>query len=255
MALPSSLRGSSSREHRVRLGAACAFGRLNRMQAEQNELITRIGPGTACGALMRSYWQPAALLAEFDPAHDAGMAVRPVKPVRLLGQDLVLFRDGGGGFGLLDRACPHRGADLAFGRLEPEGLRCPFHGWKFAADGTCLETPAEPAGSTPVHARAPARLSGEGAVGRGVRVARARGLGADRIAEARRVRGTGQPQLCLQGPVAMQLAAGVRGGHRPRTSVVPAPLPERRLARRRGHLRPASFVARARARSMANAGR
>ena len=118
------------------------------MQAEQNELVTRIGPGTSCGALMRSYWQPAALLAEFDPAHDARMAVRPVKPVRLLGQDLVLFRDGAGGFGLLDRACPHRGADLAFGRLEPGGLRCPFHGWKFAADGTCLETPAEPSGST-----------------------------------------------------------------------------------------------------------
>ena len=118
------------------------------MQAEQNELVTRIGPGTSCGALMRSYWQPAALLAEFDPAHDARMAVRPVKPVRLLGQDLVLFRDSAGGFGLLDRACPHRGADLAFGRLEPGGLRCPFHGWKFSADGTCLETPAEPSGST-----------------------------------------------------------------------------------------------------------
>ena len=118
------------------------------MQAEQNELVTRIGPGTACGALMRSYWQPAALLAEFDPEHDPRMAVRPVRPVRLLGQDLVLFRGAGGGFGLLDRACPHRGADLAFGRLEPAGLRCPFHGWQFAADGTCLETPAEPAGST-----------------------------------------------------------------------------------------------------------
>ena len=118
------------------------------MQADQNELITRIGPGTACGALLRSYWQPAALLDEFDPRLDPRMAVRPVKTVRLLGQDLVLFRDASGGFGLLDRACPHRGADLAFGRLEPEGLRCPFHGWKFAADGTCLETPAEPAGST-----------------------------------------------------------------------------------------------------------
>ena len=118
------------------------------MQADQNELITRIGPGTACGTLLRSYWQPAALLDEFDPRLDPRMAVRPVKTVRLLGQDLVLFRDASGGFGLLDRACPHRGADLAFGRLEPEGLRCPFHGWKFAADGTCLETPAEPAGST-----------------------------------------------------------------------------------------------------------
>jgi phenylpropionate dioxygenase-like ring-hydroxylating dioxygenase large terminal subunit len=117
------------------------------MQAEQNELITHIGPGTPCGALMRHYWQPAALVDEFDPRIDPAMAHRPVKAVRLLGQDLVLFRDAQGRFGMLDRRCPHRGADLAFGRHEPEGLRCPFHGWKFAADGTCLETPAEPAGS------------------------------------------------------------------------------------------------------------
>jgi len=114
------------------------------MQAEQNELITRIGPGTACGALLRQYWQPAALLDEFDPRLDPRMAERPVKAVRLLGQDLVLFRDATGRFGLLDRDCPHRGADLAFGRFEGDGLRCPFHGWKFAADGTCLQTPAEP---------------------------------------------------------------------------------------------------------------
>ena len=118
------------------------------MHAEQNELLTRIGPGTACGALMRQYWQPAALLDEFDPALDPRMAQRPVKAVRLLGQDLVLFRDARGRFGLLDRDCPHRGADLAFGRHEGDGLRCPFHGWKFAVDGSCLETPAEPAGST-----------------------------------------------------------------------------------------------------------
>ena len=115
------------------------------MHAAQNELVTRIGPGTPCGALLRSYWQPAALLDEFDPRLDSRMADRPVKAVRLFGEDFVLFRDGQGRFGLLDRHCPHRGADLAFGRHEPEGLRCPFHGWKFAVDGTCLETPAEPA--------------------------------------------------------------------------------------------------------------
>ncbi|MEP7301769.1 MAG: Rieske 2Fe-2S domain-containing protein [Caldimonas sp.] len=117
------------------------------MHAEQNELITRIGPGTPCGALMRSYWQPAALLDEFDPRLDPRMAGRPAKAIRLLGEDLVLFRDGAGRFGLIERPCPHRGADLAFGRLEPDGLRCPFHGWKFAVDGSCLETPAEPEGS------------------------------------------------------------------------------------------------------------
>lgn len=118
------------------------------MHAAQNELITRVGPGTPGGELMRHYWQPAALVDEFDPRIDAHMAHRPVKAVRLLGQDLVLFRDAGGRWGLLDRACPHRGADLAFARHEGDGLRCPFHGWKFDATGACLDTPAEPMGST-----------------------------------------------------------------------------------------------------------
>lgn len=118
------------------------------MQAAQNELITRTGPGTPCGDLLRRYWQPAALLDEFDPRLDPRMADRPLKAVRLLGQDLVLFRDAAGAFGLLDRDCPHRGADLAFARHEGDGIRCPFHGWKFAASGQCLETPAEPMGST-----------------------------------------------------------------------------------------------------------
>ena len=118
------------------------------MNAEQNERITRIGPGTPCGALMRHYWQPAALLDEFDPALDPRMAERPLKAVRLLGQDFVLFRDAAGQWALLDRDCPHRGADLAFARHEGDGIRCPFHGWKFAADGRCLQTPAEPMGST-----------------------------------------------------------------------------------------------------------
>ncbi len=118
------------------------------MNADQNRRITQVGPGTPCGALLRQYWQPVALLDEFNPALDARMAIRPAKAVRVLGQDLVLFRDAQGQWGLLDRDCPHRGADLAYGRLEGDGLRCPFHGWKFAADGRCLETPAEPLGST-----------------------------------------------------------------------------------------------------------
>ena len=118
------------------------------MQAAQNDLITRIGPGTACGDLMRRYWQPVALLDEFDPHLFPEMAARPLKAVRLLGQDFVLFRDDSGRFGLLDRDCPHRGADLKFARFEGDGIRCPFHGWKFDATGRCLETPAEPVGST-----------------------------------------------------------------------------------------------------------
>ena len=118
------------------------------MKAEQNQRITQVGPGTPGGELLRRYWQPVALLDEFNPALDPAMGVRPVKAVRLLGQDFVLFRNAQGTFGLLDRDCPHRGADLAYGRNEGDGLRCPFHGWKFDVSGQCTETPAEPAGST-----------------------------------------------------------------------------------------------------------
>jgi phthalate 4,5-dioxygenase len=121
------------------------------MNAEQNDRLTRITPGTPCGQLLRQYWQPAALVDEFNPELDPRMALRPVKAIKLLGQDLVLFKDASGSWGLLDRDCAHRGADLSFGRLETlaqgGGLRCPFHGWKFAPDGRCLETPAEPLGS------------------------------------------------------------------------------------------------------------
>lgn len=110
------------------------------LSAEMNQRITRTGTGTPCGDLMRRYWQPAALVEELD-------GPRPVKAVRLLGEDLVLFRDEAGRYGLVDRHCCHRGADLCFGRLEDGGLRCPFHGWLFDVDGTCLEQPAEPADS------------------------------------------------------------------------------------------------------------
>jgi phthalate 4,5-dioxygenase len=117
------------------------------MKAEQNELVTRVGPGTPCGAVLRRYWQPVALVDEFDPRLDPRMGQRPLKALRALGQDLILFKDQAGAWGLLDRACPHRGADLSFGRHEGDGVRCPFHGWKFDASGRCLETPAEPTGS------------------------------------------------------------------------------------------------------------
>jgi phthalate 4,5-dioxygenase len=110
------------------------------LSPEQNDLITRTGLATPAGQLMRRYWQPAALADEL-----AGN--RPVKPVRLLGEDLVILRDPQGRYGLLARACPHRGTDLAFGRLEDGGLRCAFHGWLFDVHGRCLETPAEPDGS------------------------------------------------------------------------------------------------------------
>ena len=109
------------------------------VSAEQNELMTRVGPGTPAGKLLRNYWQPVALADEMQ-------GERPVKAVRLLGEDLVLYRTGRH-FSLVQRQCPHRGADLAYGRLENDGLRCAFHGWKFDTAGKCIETPAEPEGS------------------------------------------------------------------------------------------------------------
>ncbi|ARW18193.1 aromatic ring-hydroxylating dioxygenase subunit alpha [Komagataeibacter europaeus] len=110
------------------------------LSAAQNDLITRITSDRPAGKLLRCYWQPAALAIEVE-------GERAIRPVRLLGQDFVLFRDESGKLGFLDRDCPHRNADLAFGRLEDGGLRCPFHGWLFDTDGNCLQTPAEPRGS------------------------------------------------------------------------------------------------------------
>lgn len=115
------------------------------MRASQNELFTRSGPGTVLGRLLRCYWQPAALVRELE-------GERPVRPVNLLGEQLVLFRDEQGELGLIDRHCAHRGADLCYGRLEDGGLRCPFHGWLFERSGRCLQQPAEPEGSE-FHAR------------------------------------------------------------------------------------------------------
>ena len=108
---------------------------------EQNSLMTRGGAGTPAGRLLRMYWQPAALVDELQ-------GPRPVRAVRLLGEDLVLFHAAQGEYALIQRYCPHRSADLAYGRLEPAGLRCLFHGWLFDARGQCLEMPAEPVGST-----------------------------------------------------------------------------------------------------------
>ncbi|AQH04099.1 ring-hydroxylating oxygenase subunit alpha (plasmid) [Burkholderia sp. KK1] len=111
------------------------------MSSQQNEKITRVGKDTPAGQLLRRYWQPVALVEELP-------AERPVKAVRLMGQDFVVFKDEAGRYGMLDRDCPHRGADLAAGRLEGGGIRCAFHGWLFDASGRCLSTPGEPAGST-----------------------------------------------------------------------------------------------------------
>jgi phenylpropionate dioxygenase-like ring-hydroxylating dioxygenase large terminal subunit len=108
---------------------------------EENEALCRIGPGTLMGNLMREYWVPAMLSAEV-PAPDSD----PLR-VLLLGEQLIAFRDTNGTVGLIQNNCPHRGASLFFGRNEEGGLRCVYHGWKFAADGACVDMPNEPAES------------------------------------------------------------------------------------------------------------
>jgi nitrite reductase/ring-hydroxylating ferredoxin subunit len=110
------------------------------LSREHNELICRVGPGTAMGAVLRRYWLPALL------SEEVAVDGAPLR-VKLLGEDLIAFRDSQGQVGLLGNHCPHRGASLFFGRNEAAGLRCVYHGWKFGADGTCLDMPNEPAES------------------------------------------------------------------------------------------------------------
>ncbi|MBV9581850.1 MAG: aromatic ring-hydroxylating dioxygenase subunit alpha [Chloroflexi bacterium] len=106
-----------------------------------NERVTRTGPGTPMGAVMRRYWIPAMLSSEL-PSPDSD----PVR-ITLLGEQLIAFRATDGRVGLLAHNCPHRGASLFFGRNEEAGLRCVYHGWKFDVDGTCVDMPNEPAES------------------------------------------------------------------------------------------------------------
>jgi 5,5'-dehydrodivanillate O-demethylase len=109
------------------------------LTAEENALFTRVGPGTPMGSLLRRYWHPVACADQ--------MTDRWTKRVRILGEDLVLFRDRSGRFGLIGEACPHRRASLAYGIPTEDGIRCPYHGWKFDGTGRCLEQPNEPEGS------------------------------------------------------------------------------------------------------------
>jgi 5,5'-dehydrodivanillate O-demethylase len=108
---------------------------------DENELLTRVGRGTPCGELLRRYWHPVAAVAELSEE-------RPLKAVKVLGEELVVYRDKHEKYGLVGEHCPHRSASLAYGRIDHEGIRCPYHGWKFDRAGKCLEQPAEPAGST-----------------------------------------------------------------------------------------------------------
>jgi phthalate 4,5-dioxygenase len=109
---------------------------------EDNELLVRTNRGTAMGDVVRSFWIPALLASEV-----AENDCRPVR-IRLLGENLIAFRDNKGAVGLMEEHCPHRRASLALGANEDGGVRCLYHGWKFAVDGQCLDTPTEPANST-----------------------------------------------------------------------------------------------------------
>ncbi len=115
------------------------------LKHEDNERLTRVGPGTAMGALMRRYWQPILLSSEV-----AEPDCPPVR-VRLLGEDLIAFRDTNGNVGMVDAYCPHRRAPLFFGRNEECGIRCVYHGWKFDIEGNCVDLPSEPADSPMKH--------------------------------------------------------------------------------------------------------
>jgi 5,5'-dehydrodivanillate O-demethylase len=110
------------------------------LTAEENHLLTRIGPGTPAGDLLRRYWLPFAVARELTDEN-------PTRFVRLLGEDLVLFRDMSGNAGLIGDHCAHRGASLLYGRVEERGISCAYHGWLYDTHGNCLETPAEPADS------------------------------------------------------------------------------------------------------------
>ena len=105
------------------------------LTAEENARLSQVGPGTPGGALLRRYWHPIAATGE--------LAGRPVKPVRLLGEDLVLYQDRSGTYGLIEKACPHRRMDMAYGIPEEHGLRCPYHGWMMDETGQCIEQPFE----------------------------------------------------------------------------------------------------------------
>src|SRR5438552_3061996 len=111
-------------------------GRATMLTKEENQLLCGVDAGTPVGDLLRRYWWPLAPKAEINE--------KGVRALQLLGEDLVLFRDGQGRYGLLAEHCSHRGVSLSYGRIEDDGLRCPYHGWKYAASGQCIEIPSEP---------------------------------------------------------------------------------------------------------------
>jgi phenylpropionate dioxygenase-like ring-hydroxylating dioxygenase large terminal subunit len=119
------------------LGKRKDGGGYGKPPGRSDDFLTHVEPGTPCGELMRRYWHPVGVSAKVtaDP-----------KRVRILGEDLILFRDGRGRAGLLLESCAHRGTSLYYGKVEDEGIRCCYHGWLFKVDGICAEQPCEPGG-------------------------------------------------------------------------------------------------------------
>lgn len=110
------------------------------LSKKENERLTRVGRGTPAGEFLRRYWYPIAVAAELKE--------KPIRRVRILGEDLVLYRGETGAYGLVEELCCHRGASLAYGKIEADNIRCPYHGWLYDPAGQCVEQPAEPASST-----------------------------------------------------------------------------------------------------------
>ena len=198
------------------------------LSQQDNELLSRVGPGTPMGEMMRQYWIPAVRADEL-PSPDC-----PPVRIKLLGEELIAFRVTSGAVGLMQNACPHRGASMFFGRNEEEGLRCVYHGWKFDVTGSCVDMPSEPAESnfrSKVHAQG---LPVPGALRRDLGLhGPARRAAAPAGTRRQHARGVlDQRALSRQ-----QLDAGHRGraGHDPRC--LPAQRAESGARRRAGHLR------------------
>ena len=120
------------------------------LEPAKNELLTQVSRGTPMGDLLRRYWMPIAAVSEFD--------TESVKPVRIMGEDLTLYKDMNGTFGLVDRHCPHRSADMSYGFVEQCGLRCNYHGWLFDQEGRCIEQPYEDVAHPEAHFRDKIRI-------------------------------------------------------------------------------------------------
>src|SRR3954452_15848882 len=108
---------------------------MSMLTAEQNDELTQVDAGTRMGEVLRRYWYPVAFTRELEEF--------PVKRVELLGEFFALWKSPSGRYGIMPEACPHRKASMAYGVVEADGLRCPYHGWVFDRDGACTEQPAE----------------------------------------------------------------------------------------------------------------